>query len=217
MAKYRSKRYRRSIGHEKALEHIREAEQLSHQLGGTDKDVQRYLFSLSTHELGEILSEYGLDYGSSARDYAVKTMPRWRAGEVHMSGLVAERLYKLLPPRMPIESKFGLVESLWNHVGPSSEKTFYVGVNSSQDEVSQVVREHLERAITQHGIPEHFEARFKWLSAGDVRVKQQLLNFFRHKEKTLVQEALRTHVPVLLDHLRKDASNHTQQIKLLYH
>lgn len=37
---------------------------------------------------------------------------------------------------MPIESKFGLVESLWNHVGPSSEKTFYVGVNSSQDQVN---------------------------------------------------------------------------------
>ena len=36
----------RSVGLERALKHIREAETLSSELGGTDKDVKEYFFSL---------------------------------------------------------------------------------------------------------------------------------------------------------------------------
>ena len=41
----------RSAGLERALQHIEEAKQLTRELGGTDKDVKEYFFSLPTNEL----------------------------------------------------------------------------------------------------------------------------------------------------------------------
>lgn len=51
MAYYNRRGYRRygrgisDIGLERALQHIREGEELSRELGGTDKDVKQYFFS----------------------------------------------------------------------------------------------------------------------------------------------------------------------------
>ena len=189
MGRYRGSRYQsyghRSIGHEKALEHIREAEALSEELGGTDEDVKKYFFSLSYNQLQGIFKKYELQYERSAREYAEKTLSKWKSGKVHMSGMVAERLFNLLPPIMPLEAKFQLTESLWKHVGPSSKKTYYIGLDADLDEVSQQVREHLEKVVINYEISSPMEARFKWLSQGDVGIKQQLLNHFRQQEKFL--------------------------------
>jgi hypothetical protein len=73
------------------------------------------------------LDAYGNAYGTSARDYAQRTIEKWQTGTVHMGGQTAERLFKLLPPRMPLAAKYQLVENLWNHVGPKSKKTCRVG------------------------------------------------------------------------------------------
>ena len=213
MGRYRRSRYRsygqRSIGHEKALEHIREAEALTRELGGTDKDVKKYFFSLSRNQLNGILDKYERQYGSSARDYAEKTLPKWKSGEVHMSGMVAERLFSLLPPTMPLESKFQLTESLWRHVGPSSSKTYYIGLNADIEQVSQTVKQHLEDVVIHYQIPSSMEARFNWLSQGDVEVKQKLLNYFRQQEKLLLAEALRSQLPILKSHLNSDKGSLT--------
>lgn len=219
MGRYRGGRYRsysrRSIGHERALEHIREAEELSRELGGTDQDVKQYFFSLPPAQLKVILDKYESEYGKSAREYAEKTLPSWKSGRVHMSGMVAERLFSLLPPTMPLEAKFRLTESLWKHVGPSSNKKFYVGLDVNLEEISRRVKEHLEEVVIHYKIPSSMESRFNWLSQGDVGVKQQLLNHFRQQEKQLLSEALRTQLPVLLDHLNSEKGNlttHTAQV-----
>ena len=205
----------RSIGLERALEHIRKAEALSRELGGTDQDVKQYFFSLSPAQLREILDRYERKYGSSAREYAEKTLPSWSNGTVHMSGMVAERLFNLLPPMMPLEAKFRLTESLWRHVGPSSNKKYYVGHDVNIEDISQRVKEHLEEVVTHYQIPSSMEARFNWLSQGDVGVKQQLLNHFRQLEKQLLSDALRSQLPVLLNHLNSEKGNlttHTAQV-----
>ncbi len=79
MGRYRGNRYRsynkRSVGHERALEHIREAEALTRELGGTDKDVKSYFFSLSAAQLRSIFDKYESQYGNLAREYAEKTLP----------------------------------------------------------------------------------------------------------------------------------------------
>ncbi|PIO90932.1 MAG: hypothetical protein COZ20_06815 [Gallionellales bacterium CG_4_10_14_3_um_filter_54_96] len=210
---YRRGRYqspdKRSIGYERALEHIREAEALSRELGGTDQDVKQYFFSLSPVQLSEILDEYEREFGRSIREYAEKTLPSWRNGRVHMSGMVAERLFNLLPPTMPLEAKFRLTESLWKHVGASSNKKYYVGHDVNIEEISQRVKEHLEEVVTHYQIPSSMEARFNWLSQGDVGVKQQLLNHFRQLEKQLLSDALRCQLPVLLNHLNSEKGNLT--------
>jgi|SaaInlV_120m_DNA_4_1040238.scaffolds.fasta_scaffold07607_3 hypothetical protein len=205
----------RSVGREKALEHIREAEALSRELGGTDKDVKEYFFSLSNNQFQDILNIYEQQHGKQARDYAEKTLLKWKSGKVHMSGMVAERLFSLLPPTMPIESKFKLTESLWKHVGPSSSKTYYIGLDVDVEEISQRVKKHLSEVVTHYEIPSTMELRFNWLSQGDIEIKQQLLNYFRQQEKTLLSNALSTQLPVLLNHLQSDKGNlttHTAQV-----
>ena len=53
----RKKRYYRqkNIGLERALKHIEEANILSEELGGTDKDVKEYFFSLPENKLKNYL------------------------------------------------------------------------------------------------------------------------------------------------------------------
>ena len=214
MGRYRGYRRQRSYGRssQKALEHIREAEALSSELGGTDEDVKKYFFSLPENDLKEILDKYQIKHGIKAREYAEITLPKWKIGKVHMSGMVAERLFSLLPPTMPLEFKFRLTESLWKYVGPSSNKTYYIGLDVDLEELSRRVREHLEEVVTGYDIPSSMEARFKWLSQGDVGIKQQLLNYFRQKEKALLSEALLTQMPVLKNHLLSKEGNLTTRV-----
>ena len=205
-------RYRRSFGHERALEHIRQAEKLSDELGGTDKDVKAYFFSLGASDLSRVFAEYERLHGREARDYAEITMPNWKSGRVQMSGMVAERLFNLLPRYMPLEQKYKLTESLWRNVGPMSHRTLYVNPSVAPDDVIALVKEHLERDVLSYTIPEQMEKRFKWLSQGDVDTKQKLLNFLRSKERELAAESLRINVPLLAEHLRSAQGSHTHHL-----
>lgn len=200
---------KKSAGLEKALEHIREAKALNREMGGIDEDVKEYFFSLPSSQLKLILDKYEEEYGASKRDYAEKTIPEWKNGEVHMSGDVATRLLKLLPPIMPIEKKFQLVESLWKHVGPSSSKTYYIGLDANIEDVSRCVESHLKEVVVNYDIPKEMDAKFDWLSHKDVAVKQQLLNHFRQQKKELLSEAIKIHLPVLLGHLNSEKGNLT--------
>lgn len=209
---YRGRRSSYSVGRERALEHIRQAESLSRELGGTDKDVKSYFFSLNKEQLSRVLDEYEQLHGRSASEYARKTLTKWQSGNVHMSGMVAERLFALLPKHMPIEKKFQLTESLWQHIGPSSSRNLYVNPSVSFDEVSAAVKTHLEVDVLSYKIPEQMERRFEWLSQGDVGVKQELLNFLRSKEKELAAESLRINLPILYDHINTAEGDNTHHL-----
>lgn len=200
--RHRSSYASRDIGRERALEHIRQSSVLSRELGGTDKDVKSYFFSLHDSELSRFLDEYERIHGRSARYYAKKTIPEWRSGETQMSGIVAERLFSLLPKYMPIKQKFKLTESLWRHIGPTSRRDIYVNPAVPLGELEQVVRGYLETDVLDYKIPEQIERRFQWLSQGDIGVKQQLLNHLRQLEKGLAAESLRVNFPALARHLQ---------------
>lgn len=173
---------------------------MSAELGGADKDVKAYFFSLSPTALAPILKDYESRYGTSARQYAQSALPQWRNGRRQMSGLVAERLVDLLPPRMPLVEKYKLIEGLWKHVGPTSRKVLRVGVDSAPADILEAAAAHIEEVVVSYQIPERLEHRFQWLAAGDANVRQQLLNHLRAMEKNLVVDAVRLHLPVLLEH-----------------
>lgn len=210
--------YRKSYnnyGSERARQHIREAEALTKELGGTDKDVKEYFFSLDAQELEPILTEYGYKYGEDAKEYAEKTITKWSSGQVNMSGMVAERLFNLLPPYMPLSVKYKLIENLWTHVGVSSKKVFYIGLDADVSEVERVVKEYLEGVASVYQIPASMEKRFNWLSQGDANIKQQLLNFFQQKEKDLVSDVMATNLPILISHIanaKNDFSTNASQV-----
>ncbi|SLN72318.1 hypothetical protein [Oceanibacterium hippocampi] len=189
------------IGWERALQHIEEAKELSRELGGTDKDVKAYFFSIPLHQLKTILDEYEAKYGRKAREYAERTLPKWRSGQVTMSGQNASRLFELIPPRMPLEEKYKLTENLWRHVGPNSRKTLRIGLDANIEDAIEAVRDHIEKVVIHYKIPADLERRFNWLSAGDVDVKQELLNHLRQMERTFVVDGAKTQLPVMLEHL----------------
>lgn len=188
--------------------------ELSQLLGGTDRTVKQYLFGLSGGELESVLTEYGRRYGEAAQSYAEETLPRWRAGEVSMSGMVAERLYRLLPPQMPIKIKYRITEDLWRHVGPTSRKTLRFGPDVQPDEVVVQVQRHIESVVLEYRFPDTLERSFDWLSSGDVLVKQQLLNYFRSLDKSLVVEAARLQVDVMF---RQSFGESAEQIQRFTH
>jgi hypothetical protein len=202
----------RNDGYERARQHIEDAQRLSRELGGTDHDVKQYFFSLPVHDLDAIFSEYGKRFGSQPEEYARETFARWKSGRVTMSGTVAERLFKLLPPRMPITEKFKLTESLWNHFGPSSKKRLRIGLSSDINSAIITVEQHITDVVISHQIPNQLEARFSWLSDGDVGVKQQLLNHLRALESKLASDAARLQLPVMIDHLKSDKGTLTHHM-----
>lgn len=206
------RRYRSRGGTARALQHIEEARRLSFELGGTDQDVKRYFFSLPGGDLRQILEVYGKKHGRAARAWAEKTLPKWRSGRVKMSGVVASRLFNLLPPRMPPSAKYALVENLWQHFGPSSRKRLEVGTDADLDQVIEVVRAHIEEVVINYKIPANLERRFEWLSAGDVHIKQDLLNHFRNCEKSLVLKGVSAQIPVMLEHIHSDYGRYTRRL-----
>lgn len=195
--------YYDDIGHQRALQHIREGEELSRELGGTDKDVKKYFFSLPSDELKQIFDDYGRKYGRDKQEYAEETFQKWKAGQVKMSGLVAGRLFNLLPPRMPLKEKYALIENLWKEYCPSSNKVLLIGADAKEQEIIDTIQSHLFDVVVHYDIPEPLQNRFNWLSGGDVNVKQQLLNHLLQIEKDLIVHAMNHRVPVLLKHLNE--------------
>lgn len=213
-----SRGYNRSRAYEpqRALEHIAAARRLTAELGGMDQAVKAYFFDLPPSELAAVLDEYESVHGSLARGWADKTIPRWRTGRVQMGGMVAERLFNLLPPRMPLAVKYKLVEGLWRHVGPSSKFRLRVGPDADVAQVVEFARSKISEFVVKYKIPADLERRFNWLAAGDVTVKQALLSHIQQIEKTIAVEAVRAQLPVMLEHL-KSAGSHTGSLVQIVH
>jgi hypothetical protein len=209
---YRRRSYysSRDIGHERARQHIEDYRRLKAELGGSLEDVKQYFFALTPSQLRQILLAYGQKYGESARDYAERTIKKWKSNHVHMGGQTAERLFRLLPLHMPLESKYRLIENLWNHVATTTRKTLRIGLDANTEQVIEAVRKHLEEVVVPHRIPLALEGRFNWLASGDAQLKQDLLNHLRqHMEKNLAVEGARLQLPIMQDHLRGDAWQQT--------
>jgi hypothetical protein len=113
---------------------------------------------------------------------------------------------------MPLASKYKLTEGLWKHVGPSSKKRLRVGLEMDLETVLTAIRNHIEEVVVNYRVPENLERRFNWLAAGDVSVKQQLLNHLRQMEKSHVVEGARLQLPVMLEHLRSEDGSHTHRL-----
>lgn len=200
MARHRrraSRSYSVNAGYEAARQHIEEAQEFAEEMGGTVEDVKSYFFELGASELDTIFKEYGQRYGADKENYARTAYARWKAGTTQMSGLVAKRLFAFLPPRMPLRMKYELAENIWKHFGPSSKHALRVGANADLNTVAQIITGKLDEVVSHYSIPYNVQNRFDWLAAGDVRVKEQLLNYFLEQEKLLLGQKLMLELPVL--------------------
>jgi hypothetical protein len=204
VARYR--RYRRrkpmSAAQRAAINHIEQGRRLSAELGGLDKDVKAFLFSRSDVETATLLDAYEIEFGRKAREYAEDTMPAWQRGTTQMSGLVAERLFRLLPRFMSLGDKLDLAKRLWEHTSPSSSKRFVVPPDVAPEELRSTLTQHLEHVVVPHVWPPQMESRFNWLAAEDVQAKQQLMNVLRDQEARVLATAIADHVTPLINRLQ---------------
>jgi hypothetical protein len=129
-----------------------------------------------------------------------------------MSGQTASRLFNLLPPLMPLRTKYELIANLWAHCGPSSKKMLRVGLDATMDEILSQIQQHIEGVVVHYRIPENLEKRFNWLAAGDSHVRQDLESYLRRSEKSLVVEGARVQLPIMLEHLRGEQGHNTHRL-----
>ena len=195
----------------RAKRHIQEAKELSSLLAGADKDVKSYFFSLPEYKLDEVFSEYGKHYNRgrgtpdkpNAEQYARQTFHKWASGKVRMSGMVAERLFNLLPPLMSLDDKYSLIDKMWKNYSPRSSIYLRVGIKVSEEELIEKIRSHLENKVVSYKIPLELRQRFEWLSQNDAEASQQLLNHYLQQERELVDGYLQNTLPVIKKHFEK--------------
>ncbi len=193
--------YDADAGRSAARRHIQEARELSLLVGGTDSDVKKYFFNLPPEELKKVLDEYGRIYGEQKKAYARQTIQLWKSGRRIMSGMIAERLFNLLPPLMPLSQKYELVRSLWDTFGPKSLTEYTIGQDCDAGTVTRIVEECLNSKVMEFNIPDAIEQRFRWLADGDVETYQHLLNTFREQEMRLAAADASQRYQVILGHL----------------
>jgi hypothetical protein len=196
----------RSRGMERALKHIEEGREFSREMGGTDEDVKAYFFQLNLSELSQILSEYGRLYGKSPETYAREAFPDWKTGKRQMSGLVAKRLFGLLPKSMPIDQKYSLVKSLWKFKCPRSQKRYYIGPDVAASQVGETISTYLLETVKNYDIPDEIVNRFRWLAEGDVELQQKLANHFMQLERVLITDGINHRLPMLLQQVVNNRS-----------
>ncbi|PZF77466.1 hypothetical protein DK847_09115 [Aestuariivirga litoralis] len=174
--------------------------------------MKDYFFGLRGAQLERVLTEYGRQYGSDKEAYARATMSKWKSGRTQMSGLVAKRLFSLLPELMPLDKKFELAGNLWRFFGPQSQHSYVIGPETSITEIESIVAARLSQVVLQYQVPDNLKKRFSWLAKGDVTLSERMLNHFRQQEKELVLDKLRSELPVLQRHMRESA-NFTKSMK----
>lgn len=212
MRRHYSRRTGGNRGLEAAKRHIEEAHQLSQELGGTDKDVKQWFFDLPALEREKIFVKYSVVNGADAGDYARKTFNDWRTGKTQMSGLVAGRLFSLLPPIMPLDAKFQLVDSLWNHVAPSKKRVVTAGTTTPINDLVDIVSKEVRELTTNWEIPVAMQKRFTWLSYEDAVTYQKLLQYIRDSERRQGETILRDQIPILKQKFDTDLAETTSRL-----
>ena len=142
-----------------------------------DQEVKAFFFGLDRERLSDVLDLYGRKFGSDKRAYAEETFPRWRSGERQMSGLVAGRLFDLLPPIMPIDLKLRIVEGLFDKAGKSKADYVLVPMETPPAEVVRFVDKTCFGYLSDVGIDTSIKRQFDWLSGEDAAVAERL---FKH-------------------------------------
>ena len=210
---YRNRR--RVSGAEAARKHIEEAKSLTIELGGTDEDVKDWFFNLPSSTLEKIFQRYTKIHGASAGQYARNTFGDWKRKKRRMSGLVASRLFSLLPPLMPLEKKLNLVDSLWQHVGPTRKRLITVGTTTELHTIIEAVEGEVRALTTLWDLPTSMQNRFKWLAQDDSQTYQKLLEHIKDAEKKHGETVLREQIPVLKQKFDTDLRETTSRLSFI--
>lgn len=168
-----------------------------------DNEVKDYFFSLPPDQRARVFDDYGRKYGEQKRAYAEATYYKWKNGTVHMSGLVAERLFDLLPPIMPINLKLRIVEGLFENSGAARSDYVLTPLDASASTVIAFVGDNLLKELEGQQIAAGLKSQFGWLAGEDATVAEQLL---KHSLNLTVDAKKATAAAIMhqMDHSRAE-------------
>lgn len=220
-------RYIKPVGVYMAEKHIEAFQKLENELGGSIHDVKNYLYSLSDDELRPIFDKYEFivsleeqkkEGGArSARLYAEKTLQKWKDGNVEMSGIVAERFFKILPMFMPLEIKYKLIESLYDYLEEKSSdeviKIFYIGYDINIAKLQKEINDFFDKNLISKIQYQSLENRFNWLSQNDSILKLQLINHFNNLKKNILVQDLEPTLKMLLSKINSNDGKYISDLE----
>ena len=138
-----------------------------------------------------------------------------------MSGLVAERIFDLLPQFVTSRERQQIAEKLWKHLSPSSDNQLLVNPKSSPKEVREALDDYARRYIRSYNFPDRLRDRFAWIANRDVDLTQRLLNHFQQAEYYIAAETIRVRLPIIAEKLntlhRGLTANATEEIRVGKH
>ena len=194
---------RDSYGYERAIQHIEEARRLRAELGDAEAQTRRTFLNLDSRRLHDLLEAYRQEYGQSPYEYCLHALPAWRSGRRKMSGMVAERIFNLLPRFVTSDERQQIAEKLWRHLSPSSNMSLRVNTASRPEEVRKALDDYARRFIKDYEFPDTLRARFTWIANNDVQLAQELLNYFQRREYGAASRAVRMRVPLIIEKMNR--------------
>ncbi len=153
----------------------------SNEVSNTDTIVRAAFFSLTEAKLAVLFRQYENTHGKQARAYAQRTVEKWKSGQLEMSDMISKRLFALVPPLMSVDEKYQIVEAIWRKQRVHTRRTtkyVHIGPDADPEAVLKNVRDYFKSVEIGHQTPTHLASAFSWLSADDVKVKQDLMDYF---------------------------------------
>ena len=162
--------------------------------GSVITDIKTIFLSLDADALDELLSDYGSIHGKNAEMYARNTYAKWKKGATRLSGQTMERLVELLPPYLPSEERFRLLEKLLAH-HKLPKKHVLVRINieapSSGFEQAEQVISSLEHTTMLANLPANVMRAATWLYDDDATSLRAVLAQAERKESELIRANIR--------------------------
>jgi hypothetical protein len=217
----RRRSYSYDPGHEAAIQHVQDYRDLERKLGPIVQDVKEAFLNLGNSDFNRLLAKYGDLHGQKAKDYAQRTYTQWRSGKVKISGMVAERLLKLLPPYLKFEHRYTMVEKLCNHHAKKVYRSVKINLKKPEaglDELNRSIKEVLEvSAESKKYLPEHVLNTINWLNDDDMVISRQMLaeiDIKRNKKSLQLAEKEIKNIMEKVKNLKGEAS-FSQRIELV--
>lgn len=194
--------YDYEYGYERARRHIEEARQLRAELGDAERQTRDTFLNLDQQRLDRLLHAYRERYGQRPYEYCIVTIDKWRSGRRQMSGMVAERIFDLLPRFVTPDERQQIAGKLWKHLSPGSDNQLVVSPKSSPEDVRSALDDYADRYIRSYSFPSNLRDRFTWIANRDVELTEKLLNYFQQMEYKVAARAIRVRLPIIEEKLR---------------
>ena len=108
-----------------------------------------------------------------------------------MSGVVASRIFDLLPPYMSSSHRLNIMEVLWKKYSPRTSVSFRVSANASENDLTVAMEEYWRSMDIRHQLPDTVSRMGAWLTGNDAAKGQELFNHFKELDKKLAIEKCR--------------------------